>query len=105
MFKSNGLHAETIDLCDNFQSLVRGFDSAEAATRSDIRSYYLSECLLNHPGVEGSTYDLIQKAVFAGRKDGASYLSSMVKAHLKDGSTEHALKFFEEQIQKRRILK
>lgn len=105
LFKSRGLHAETIDLCDNFHLVVRGFESEEAASRSDIRSYYLSECLLSHPDVQGGTYNLIQKAVFADRKDGASYVSSMVKAHLKDGSIDHALKFFEEQIQKRRVIK
>lgn len=54
-----------------------------------------------------ATYnDLVDKAVFqGGDKDSSAYLSSMVKAFMKDGNVDHALQFFEEQIKHRRNLK
>ena len=99
--------AETIDLCENFSTLVRDFDSEADAKRSDIRSYYLSECLLENPEIAGDNNlnSLIKDAVFKDRKEGAGFVSAMVKAYMKDGNIEHALSFFEQQIQSRRELK
>jgi hypothetical protein len=46
-------------------------------------------------------YELLKQAVYEGKEQsGAGYITAMTKAHLKDGAIDHALKFFESEVQK-----
>ena len=66
LFKSNGMAPESIDLCQNYHTMVKGYSSQEDAKLSDIRNYYLSDALLAFPQPgEGKTYhELLQEGVF-----------------------------------------
>jgi len=67
--------------------------------------YYLSDTLLQLPA-DKHYYELVQSAVFDGQEEAsAAYVTAMTKAHLKDGSVDHALKFFESQVAKIRDIK
>lgn len=109
LFKMNNMVAESVDLCQNYHKVVKGFSSLEQAKRdAHIRNYYMSDALLQVPlgQAEGSKhyYDLLGKAVFAEQEDGnesVAYLTSMTKAYFKDGSVDHALKYFEDGIRQR----
>jgi hypothetical protein len=54
-------------------------------------------------------FDLVKKAVYgndeASSGASAGYITAMTKAYLKDGAVNHALKLFEEEVQKLRDLK
>ena len=55
LFRANQMVAESVDLCQNFGRMVRG-SSVEGAEKSEIRSYYMSDALLQVPldaGKEG----------------------------------------------------
>lgn len=55
----------------------------------------MSDTLLQLPA-DKHYYELVQSAVFDGQEEAsAAYVTAMTKAHLKDGSVDHALKFFE----------
>lgn len=49
-------------------------------------------------------YSLLERAVFeqGDSAESVAHLVSMTKAYLKDGNVDHALKFFEEGLQRRR---
>jgi hypothetical protein len=62
----------------------------------------MSDAILGMEGVDNYN-ELLSKAVFVGDSESSpAYICSMTKALLKDGSTDHALKFFEEQIVNRK---
>ena len=89
--------AETIDLCQNYHEIVRGYESESQSQLSDIRNYYMSDSLLDVQQDSGTRSSLIEKAVFNGEKqDNSAYLTAMTKAYFADGNADHALKFFEE---------
>lgn len=97
LFKELNMIAETIDLCDNFHTIVEGYSTPQEAVKSDIRTFYMSESILSHPELaQSNNYnDLVDNAVFQNTdKESAAYLSSMVKAFMKDGNVDHALSFF-----------
>jgi hypothetical protein len=95
--------AEAIDLCQNYHKMVRGYETENDSKLSEIRNYYMSDSLLDMPLKEAHYNEVLDKAVFETKGvESAAYLASMTKAYLKDGSIEHALKFFEEGIQSRR---
>lgn len=64
LFKCNGMVAESIDLCENYQGLVDGFETEEQARLSDIRNYYMSDCLLSMEKPGNPYNDLVKKVVF-----------------------------------------
>ena len=46
-------------------------------------------------------YELVKQAVFENKEQsGAGYITAMTKAHFKDGSVDHALRFFESEVAK-----
>lgn len=51
---------------------------------------------------DSNYYQLLEQAVFKDKSDSPAYLTSMTKAYFKDGNVDHALKFFESGIHKRR---
>ena len=103
LFKSNGMTAEAIDLCQNYSTMVKGYNSESEAKLSEIRNYYMSDSLLDMPLKDSHYNEILEQAVFeSSANESAAYLVSKTKAFLKDGSVDHALKFFEEGIQKRR---
>lgn len=92
--------AELIDACESFPVLT-----GSSSKSNEIVRYYLSDTLLQLPA-DKHYYDLVQSAVFDGKDDlSANYVTAMTKAHLKDGSVDHALKFFESQIAKLRDIR
>lgn len=98
------MHAEIVDLCENFESLCGG----QAAASSEIKQYYLASAILDMPHSKQHHYhDLLKDAVFQGQEQSASagYVTAMTKAHLKDGAVEHSLKYFESELVKMRELK
>lgn len=101
LFKSMGMAPESIDLCQNYHTMVKGYSSHEEAKLSDIRNYYLSDSLLAFPQPgEGQTYhELLQEGVFQDQRHGHAYLTAMTKAYFKDGSVDYALKFFQDGIE------
>jgi len=112
LFKINKMSAESIDLCHSYHTLVKDYETEAQAQDSDIRSYYMSDSLLDMPlsnqtaSESGNYYQLLEKAVFhnnqgEGESESAAYLTSMTKAFMKDGNIDHALKFFEDGFQKR----
>ena len=102
LFKCNGMVAESIDLCENYHQLVEGLETEEQARLSDIRNYYMSDCLLTLEKSGKPYYDVIKKAVFQSEQaKGAAYVASMTKAYFKDGNAQTALDFFEKEIQAR----
>jgi len=98
------MQAEIIDLCHNYHSVVSGYSDEKQAQLSEIRNYYMSDALVSLPGTN-NVHEILDKAVFEDKKDGAAYTASMTKALFKDGSIDNALSFFESQIQKRREVK
>jgi hypothetical protein len=74
---------EAIDLCENYP-----------VKNSEIRNFYMSDALLQLTEVDNHYHELVDSAVYQGNTEGAAFVSSMTKAHLKDGSVDHALKFF-----------
>jgi len=92
LFKSLEMHEETIDLCENYSSLVTG---AHDKPR-DIRNYYMSDCLLKMD--TDKRYQLLRDAVFKEHTQGAAYVCSMTKAYMLDGNVDHGLKFFESEM-------
>lgn len=100
LFKSNGMAPESIDLCQNYHTMVKGYSSQEDAKLSDIRNYYLSDSLLAfpQPGAGQTYHELLQQGVFQDQGHGHAYLTAMTKAHFKDGSVDYALKFFQDGI-------
>lgn len=55
----------------------------------------MSDSILNQQRVPATYNGLVDKAVFQNvDKDSAAYVSSMVKAYMKDGNVDHALAFF-----------
>lgn len=100
LFRQQKMWAELIDACENFSTLT-----GSSNTSNDIVRYYLSDTLLQLPA-DKHYYDLIQSAVFDGKQEtSAAYVTAMTKAHLKDGSIDHALKFFESEVAKLRDIK
>jgi hypothetical protein len=87
--------------------MVRGIDSEEQANLSDIRNYYTSEALLGNEEIakDNRLNEILEAAVFRGKQDGAAFTSQMTKAYMLDGNMDHALRFFEGEVQKRRTLK
>ena len=82
--------AELIDACESFPALT-----GSSSKSNEIVKYYLSDTLLQLPA-DKHYYELVQSAVFDGKDEAsAAYVTAMTKAHLKDGSVDHALKFFE----------
>lgn len=99
VFKSLQMWPEIVDLCENFETLTGGSDSTE------IKSYYLSDTLLQIPS-STHYYELVKKAVFDDKEpSNAGYVTAMTKAHFKDGSIDHALRFFEKEVQKLKEVK
>ena len=43
------MFAESIDLCQNYHTMVKGYDSEKSASESDIRNYYMSDSLMDLP--------------------------------------------------------
>ena len=102
VFKSLNMVAESIDLCSNYHSIVKGYSSEEDASKSEIRNYYMSDSIMDLPLGDSNYYQLLEQAVFKDKSDSPAYLTSMTKAYFKDGNVDHALKFFESGIHKRR---
>ena len=96
---------ESIDLCENYHTIVKGYATQEQTKLSDIRNYYMSDSLIQMKDLGVHYNELIEKAVFQDKKDGAAYITSMTKAYFKDGSVDFALKFFETEIKKRKEIK
>lgn len=70
---------------------------------SDIRNYYMSDSLMDLPlaNSDNHYYQLLEQAVFNSESSSPAYLTSMTKAYFKDGSVDHALKFFHDGVSKR----
>jgi hypothetical protein len=104
IFKSLKMCAESIDLCQNYHTIVKGYDSEATALKSEIRNYYMSDSLMDLPLASSGNhyYKLLEQAVFPEGSSSPAYLASMTKAYLRDGNVDHALKFFESGIHKRR---
>jgi len=64
LFKSLNMLPESIDLCENFHRVVKGYDSEEQGKLSDIRNYYMSDTLLSMENLGTHSHELIGKAVF-----------------------------------------
>ena len=97
LFKSQKMWPEIVDVCENYQALT-------GCQGSEIRDYYLSDTLLQMPS--GEYHELVKKAVYDSKEQQtAGYVTAMTKAHLKDGSVDHALRFFEAEIGKLRSLR
>jgi hypothetical protein len=95
--------AESIDLCSNYHTLVNGYDSEQSASTSEIRNYYMADSLMDLPlSRDNHYYQLLEQAVFQSKTESPSCLTSMTKAYFMDGNTDHALKYFEAGIVKRR---
>lgn len=88
---------EIVDLCENYAALS-GTSETESSSASEIKNYYFSDTLLQIPSKE-HYHELVKKAVFQGKEQAtAGYVTAMTKAHLKDGSVDHALRFFEQEL-------
>lgn len=83
---------EIVDLCENFETMTGCSDSTE------IKNYYLSDTLLQIPS-NSHYYELVKKAVFNDKEQpNAGYVTAMTKAYFKDGSIDHALRFFQKEV-------
>jgi hypothetical protein len=73
---------------------------------NEIKSYYMSEALLKIPS-SSHYHKIIQEAVFDNQDltQSAGYITSMTKAYFKDGSTSHAVAFFQNSIDEIRDIK
>ena len=62
----------------------------------------MADAILSMDGVDNYN-ELLEKAVFSDEssRQSPAYICSMTKAYLKDGSADHAIKFFQEQIKSR----
>ena len=95
--------AESIDLCSNYHLLVSGYDSEQSASASEIRNYYMADSLMDLPlSNDNHYYQLLEQAIFQDKTDAPSCITSMTKAYFMDGNVDHALKYFEGGIVKRR---
>jgi hypothetical protein len=62
----------------------------------------MSDSLMDLPlDSDNHYYQLLEQAVFDSSSTSPAYLTSMTKAYFKDGSVDHALKFFQDGIAKR----
>lgn len=63
----------------------------------------MSDSLMDLPlaNSDNHYYQLLEQAVFESDSASPAYLTSMTKAYFKDGSVDHALKFFREGVAKR----
>lgn len=102
LFKLRGMQGEAIDLCHNFDALVKNQESGRS---SAIKNFYLSDSLLNlELKANKNYYKVLQEAVYPddSASESLDHLTQMTKAYFKDGNAEHALRFFEKGIQQRR---